>query len=181
MNNIEQFSLYTAKIFEELYDAFPIPIWIDKAKITSGCLLFDKNEELQDLKNKKDMAQLLVEFHNHEYTKKIKEKLPGIERAHSNLENEKNSEIWHQSAIFSSTLDFLISEELVRRPENGGCVLTAKAFSHLNKSFKNGAVNNEDSTYIKTIKSIFSSTADTAEKIGIGIAVKVIPSFLGIS
>lgn len=181
MNNIEQFSLYTAKIFEELYDSFPISIGVDPNQFITDCLLFNKDEELQDLKNKKEMAQLLVMFDNLKETEKIKEKLPEIEKAYSSLENEKMNEVKYQKAIFSSTLDFLISEGLVRRPEDRGCVLTAKAFSHLNKNFKHGALNNEDSTYIKTIKSIFSSTTDAAEKIGIGVAVKVIPSLLGIS
>jgi len=70
-------------------------------------------------------------------------------------------------------------EDLVREAESGGYVLTAKAFSHLNKGFENGAIKDEDSTYIKAIKSIFSS--DTAKKISIGLATMVIPSLLGIS
>jgi len=181
MDNIEQFSLYTAKIFNELYESFPIPVNIDRYEMISECLLFDKDNELQDLKSKKDMASFLIEMGHNDTTDKIKEKLPSIEEKHSELESEKQSEIYHQTEIFNNTLEFLVSEGLVRIPDSGGYVLTAKSFSHLNKSFSNGALNDEESSYIKTIKSIFSRSAGISEKIGIGVAVKVIPPLLGIS
>ncbi|MDO6569096.1 hypothetical protein Q4561_18645 [Alteromonas sp. 1_MG-2023] len=178
MNNIEQFSLYTAKIFEELYDSFPIPKGLDQDKAISDCLSFAKHEELQDLKNKKDIAELLIVI-GHEDAERIEGKLSELKHGHSALENEKYSEIYLQKAIFKSTLEFLLSEGLVREAKSGGYVLTAKAFSHLNKGFENGGIKDEDSTYIKAIKSIFST--DTAQKIGVGLAIKVVPSFLGIS
>ncbi|MGL5757612.1 hypothetical protein [Plesiomonas sp.] len=177
MNNIEQFSLYTAKIFEELYDSFPIPKLVDQDKAISDCLSFDKHEELQDLKIKRDAAELLIII-GCEDAETIKDKFSELENEHSTIENEKYSEINLQKAILKSTLEFLLSEDLVREAEGGGYVLTAKAFSHLNKNFENGGIKGQDSTYIKAIKNIFS--ADTAQKIGVGIATKVIPSLLGI-
>ena len=180
MNNIEKFSLYTAKIFEELYDSFPIPKRLDQDQAISDCLTFEKHEELQDFKNKKDMAELLIDI-GHEDAERIEGKLSEFKDEHSALENEKHSEIKLQKTILNSTLEFLLSEELVREAKSGGYVLTAKAFSHLNKDFENGAINDEDSTYIKAIKSIFSIGADSAQKIGVGLAIKVIPSLLSIS
>ncbi len=178
MNNIEQFSLYTAKIFEELYDSFPIPKGLDHDKAISDCLSFDKHKELEDLKNKQDIAQLLIDI-GHEDAERIEGKLSEFKHEYSTLETEKRSEIRLQKAILNSTLEFLLSEGLVREAESGGYVLTAKAFSHLNKGFEGGVIKDEDSTYIKAIKRIFS--ADTAQKIGVGLATKVIPSLLGIS
>lgn len=177
MNNIELFSLYTAKILKELYDSFPIPINIDQHKMITDCLQFDKHEELQNLKHKNVIGNLLNE------TGKISniEKHLQNQEEYSVLENERGEEIRYQTNIFNSTLEFLISENLIRNPESGGYVLTAKAFSHLNKNFVNGKLNDEESSYIKTIKNIFSRTAGATEKIGIGVAVKVIPSLLGIS
>ena len=178
MNNIEQFSLYTAKIFEELYDSFPVPKRVDQDKAISDCLSFDKHKELQDLKNKRDIAEFLIDIGD-EDAKRIEGKLSEFTKEHSTLDNEKHSEISLQKAIFNSTLEFLLSEDLVREAECGGYVLTAKAFSHLNKGFENGGIKDQDRTYIKAIKSIFS--ADTAQKIGVGLAAKVIPSLLSIS
>jgi hypothetical protein len=181
MDNIEQFSLYTAKVFEELYDSFPVPVSINRHKMISTCLLFNKDEELKKLKLKEVFSNLLVELKPNGKEQELEEKLPLIKQMRSDLEHEKNSEISIQTTLFNSTLDFLISEGLVRIPESGGYVLTAKAFSHLNKNFNNGALTNGDSSYIKAIKSIFSHTVDATEKISIGIAVKVIPQLLGIS
>ena len=44
-----------------------------------------------------------------------------------------------------------------------------------------GKIENENSTYIATIKKLFSHTSDITEKVAIGIAVKAIPALLGIS
>ena len=181
MDNIEQFSLYTAKIFKDLYESFPVPVSIDRNEMISDCLFFDKEDELQDLNIKKDMASLLIEIGRSDKIDDIKEKLPSIESKHYELESEKNNEIHYQTEIFSNTLEFLVSEGLVRTPDNGGYVLTAKSFSHLNKNFEKGALNEGESSYIKTIKTIFSRTTGVSEKIAIGVAVKVIPSLLGIS
>jgi len=181
MDNIEQFSLYTAKIFKELYDSFPMPISIDPHNLITDCLSFNKHDELQDLKNKQDMGSLLILASHNSGKDKIEEQLLRTQEKYSELESEKSSEIRCQTNIFNSTLKFLISEGLIRTPEGGGYVLTAKAFSHLNKNFEGEAENNKESSYIKIIKRIFSRTAETTEKIGIGMAVKVIPTLLGIS
>ena len=181
MDNIEQFSLYTAKIFKELYNSFPIPVGINVHENISECLLFDKDDELQRLKIKKGIAILCAETNQSSAIDNFEEQLSTIQANHSELENEKSSEIKHQTAIFNNTLKFLISEGLVRTPECGGYILTAKAFSHLNKTFDNGSLNNEEASYIKTIKNIFSRTAGVTEKIGIGVSTKVISQLLGIS
>lgn len=181
MDNIKQFSLYAAKIFKELYDCFPVPVSIDRNKMISDCLLFDKNDELKELKVKKDMADLLIDIDHNGQKRNIEKKIAPIQERYSELENEKRNEIKNQTTIFDNTLNFLASEGLIHVPEGGGYVLTAKAFSHLNKKFENGVLDDEESSYIKTIKSIFSRSAGATEKIGIGLAVKVIPSLLGIS
>ena len=178
MDNIEQFSLYTAKIFKELYDSFPIPVGIDRNEMISDCLLFNKDDELQSLKNKKEMASLAILAGRNGKTNKMEEGLLSVQGKHSELENEKSNEIGYQTAVFNNTLEFLIFEGLIRTPEDGGYVLTAKAFSHLNMNFDNGALNDNESSYIKTIKGIF---ANATEKVGIGVAVKIIPSLLGIN
>lgn len=181
MDNIEQFSLYTAKIFKELYECFPVPVSIDRNKMISDCLFFNKVDELKELKIKINVADLLIDINHDGQKDEIEAKLAPIQERYSELEREKNTEIGNQEAIFNYTLEFLTSEGFIRLPGGGGYVLTAKAFSHLNKNFENGVLNDKESSYIKTIKSIFSRSVSVTGKIGIGLAVEVIPSFLGIS
>ena len=104
MNNIEQFSLYTAKIFNELYNSFPIPVNIVQSEIILDCLLFNKDDELQALKIKLDVSSLLSEMGDHSKL----ELLPSISEKHDELDSEKKSEIEYQTKIFKNTLEFLV-------------------------------------------------------------------------
>ena len=89
MKNIEQFSLYTAKIFDVLYENFPVPVSLDEQKIISEYLVFDKHEELKSLKLKKDIAEISKIADQEQLNNKIKEKLPKINNEISKIEKEE--------------------------------------------------------------------------------------------
>ena len=45
--NVDQFAIYSAKIFDLLYDSFPIPRSISRNEIISEYLTFSRHEELR--------------------------------------------------------------------------------------------------------------------------------------
>jgi len=117
MNNIEQFSLYTAIIFHHLYEDFPIPISLDKQEIISNYVFFDKDEELRELQTKVSFSELAEMTDDDILKQKVKDKIPKIKDELSKLEFEKQAVITMQENIYNGTLEFLISEGLVNTPE----------------------------------------------------------------
>jgi len=181
MKNIEQFSVYTARIFEILYESFPVPSTLKEDGIISDYLMFDSHEELKKLQFKKDVAELSnkPELSDIEGVAIISPEK--IECEILELKQEQNSDRDTQKKIFLGTRDFLISEGLIDKTSSNSYRLTAKSFAHLNKTFKKGQINGQESSYIATIKEIFSKTSSASEKVAIGVAVNVIPKFLGLS
>ncbi|WP_136799995.1 hypothetical protein [Desulfosediminicola ganghwensis] len=182
MDNIEQFSIYTAKIFEILYQKFPVPCSIDRMTIISDYLCFDKKDELKELKIKKDMAELL----EHSYSEKLrekdfKEKIEKSKEQWREVEEERHNDERVQLEIYQGTIEFLLAENLISTCHQGGYRLTSKSFSHLNKKFKEGKLENEASSYIGAIKNIFSNTTAISKDVSVGVAVNIIPKLLGIS
>lgn len=179
MNNIEQFSLYTAKIFEVLYEEFPVPVGLDTNGIIAEYLQFYEHEELKKLHLQKDFSEIIEQAGDKELKQKILEKQPRIKENLHVLESKKRDDQYKQESIYDGTLDFLVSEDLIQACPHGGHRLTAKSFSHLNKTFIKGKV--ESSSYIATIKNIFSQTSSMSKEVAVGIAVNVIPKLLGIN
>lgn len=185
MHNSEQFSLYTAKIFDILFESFPVPVGLDRQDIINEFLSFNDHKTLLELRIKKDVADILNILPNDKIDGELKQKTrdiyPKLEENISELEDRERSDKQQQLQILDGTLDFLKEEGFIISPRSGGYRLTSKSFSHLNKTFKKGKVESEDSSYITTIKSIFSKGSDVTEKVSIAVAVKVIPTLLGIS
>ncbi len=181
MNNIEQFSIYTAKIFEILYQKFPVSHTIAHKEIISDFLLFDKHEELKELKTNKDMGELLEHsFSEAPRPDDFKEKLENVKSQWRELENERRQDERIQLEIYQGTIDFLLAENLLSTCSQGGYRLTSKSFSHLNKTFKEGKLENEVSSYIGAIKKIFSGTTTISKEVSVGVAVNIIPKLLGL-
>jgi hypothetical protein len=184
MKNIDQFSIYSAKIFDVLYESFPVPTRLNENDIISEYLIFNKHKELKDLTLEKDIAELadspeLADIVDRE---KISSKIISeLKNEIWEIEKEENDDLNNQKSIFKGTLDFLVSEGLVLNQSPGSYRLTAKSFSHLSKTFEKGNIKSQDSSYISTIKRLLSKTALASEKVGIEMAVKVIPQFLGLS
>lgn len=186
--NIEQFSLYTAKIFDILYDSFPVAIRLDEREIIAEYLLFDKEDELEKLRIKKDCSELIEDFNNYEELKdlvvynKSEKNLSDIISSLSTditlLEIEKDRDKDKQIQIYNGTLTFLLNENLLRKDSHSRFQLTSKSFSHLNKVFKHGSVENSDQTFISACKSIFRKTSSSSVDIAVGTAINIITKYL---
>ncbi|WP_027857748.1 hypothetical protein [Marinobacterium jannaschii] len=191
MNNIEQFSLYTAQILDILFESFPVPCNLDRSEITKEYLRFDKHESLKKLKNEEkslkihlDAFEAFQECFEEDVSDtkdEISKELHPIKDKVTKLEENKKSDNDKQQSILNGTIEFLSDEGLIKVVSPGKYRLTSKSFSHLNREFKNSSIKTDDSSYIKAIKSIFPKSANAAEKVAIGVAIKVIPEFLGIS
>jgi hypothetical protein len=95
------------------------------------------------------------------------------------LDNEFSSEKHVQESIYKGTLDFLISENLIKNIPHDVYRLTSKSFAHLNKTFKEGKVESEESSYIVAIKKLFTHTSSMSKKVAVGVAIHMIPKLLG--
>lgn len=180
--NIDQFAIYSAKIFQLLYDSFPIPKSINPNEVTAEYLTFELNDELDNLKLKLDIANIAEYIVDDEPKLKEQTKLPAIKDQIMTLEEEKLTDKNKQKAIYDGTLEFLTSEGLLRKYDNGGYQLTSKGFSHLNKTFKDGNITDDkNKTNISVLKTIFDKTSDTSFQVAAGTAVNVITKILGYS
>ncbi|PMH75149.1 hypothetical protein [Vibrio cyclitrophicus] len=179
MNNIEQFSLYSAKIFELLYSSFPVPVGIDRNAMIEKFLCFDKFDELKELQNNRSRGELVKLLST--ATPEIEEKVEQISEAAYELEDEQRRDRANQLDIYDGTIDFLVAEELVIFIPNQGYRLTAKAFSHLNKTFEETGIRENDSSYITAIKKLFSNTGSMSREVAVGTAITLIPKLLGYS
>jgi hypothetical protein len=177
--NVDQFSIYTAKVFEILYDSFPVPTSIDRREVIAEYLTFDDNsEELKNLKIKRDFADIVDHVDDEELKAKVKEKRLAIEARLAELEREQRDDVERQERIFGGTLDFLCWEGLIRNCDRG-YQLTAKGFSHLNKSFKGGEIADEQDKNISVLKAVFEKSSDTSLQVAAGTAVNVLSKILG--
>lgn len=179
--NIDQFALYAAKIFELLYDSFPIPLAIDRNEVISAYLAFDRHDELKTLKTKEGVAEILEHTDDEEMKARARKALPAIQTQIAELEQIKRSDRRRQEQIYEGTLVFLTSEEIIRNYDREGYQLTSKGFSHLNKSFKDGSISNEESTNISLLKNVFKKSAETSLQLATGIATNVITQVIGYS
>ncbi len=179
MNNIQQFSLYSAKIFQLLYSSFPVPVGIDRDIMIEEFLYFDKNDELKNLQNTRSHGELITLLGK--ATPEIENKIRQVSEAAYALEHEQRRDEDNQLAIYNGTIDFLAAEKLVIFIPNQGYRLTAKAFSHLNKTFEETGIKENDSSYITAIKKLFSNTGSMSREVAVGTAITLIPKLLGYS
>ena len=180
--NIDKFAIYSAKIFQILYDSFPISRTINKDEIILECLDFDKSEELKQLRTQIDIASFAEYTDDDEFKLKVQHKLPMIEAKAKELEEAQYSDKKIQNLICEGTLEFLASEDFIRQYDNGRYQLTSKGFSHLNKTFKDGLITDDDNkTNISVLKKIFDKTSDTSLQVAAGTAVNIITKVLGYS
>jgi hypothetical protein len=176
--NVDQFSIYTAKVFEILYDSFPVPTAIIRREVVAEYLTFNNDKELNNLKITRDSADIVDHANDEELKAKAKEKRPAIEARLAKLEREQRNDLERQERIFDGTLDFLCWEGLIRECD-GGYQLTAKGFSHLNKSFKGGEITDEQDKNIAVLKAVFEKSSDTSLQVAAGTAVNVLTKILG--
>ncbi|HFG1922534.1 TPA: hypothetical protein ACGF2N_003602, partial [Vibrio cholerae] len=111
MKNIEQFSIYTAKIFEDLYSQFPVPVFIDRDSMIAMYLKFDDHEEMGKFRLKSQVG----DFYG--MVKNGNSKLGSLDADQQNnyeiskvrlreLEDEQHNDRLTQVSIFDGTLDF---------------------------------------------------------------------------
>ncbi|WP_244156063.1 hypothetical protein [Photobacterium angustum] len=186
MKNIEQFSIYTAKIFEDLYSQFPVPVFIDRDRMIAMYLKFDSHEEMRQYRLKSEVGDFceMVNAQNPElgFWGANEQKNNEITKAKlKGLEDEKRHDKVAQAAIFDGTLDFLVDEDLILLVPNKGYRLTSKSFSHLNKTFEEASINEQSKSYITAIKTMFSETKSISREVLVGTAIAIVPKLLGYS
>lgn len=177
-DNIDQFSIYAAKVFEILYDSFPVPSAIDRQEVIAKYLTFGNDTELKKMKIARDFADLVDHVDDEELKANAKEKRPAIEARLDELERDKRNDAERQEQIFNGTLDFLCWEGLIRDCDNG-YQLTAKGFSHLNKSFKGGEIADEQDKNISVLKTVFQKSSDASLQVVAGTMANVLTKVLG--
>jgi hypothetical protein len=182
MNNIEQFSLYTVKVFDILYASFPLFVTLDKTEIVSEYLKFDRHDDIEKLNLSKaymEIVEMAGEDNKElmEIKAEVREKGPEIVKTLGSLERERENEKATQSAIYDGTLRFLESESLIRKDKTG-YQLTSKSFSHLNKKFTCTTILDEGGTYISAIKNIFSTSSSISVGAATGAATEILTGLL---
>lgn len=184
MKNIEQFSIYTAKIFEDLYSEFPVPVFIDKDRMIDMYLKFDSHEEMRQYQFKKEAGDFLemVNTENPElglWDADMQNDVEIVKARLRDLEDEEHHDRVTQEVIFDGTLGFLVDEELIVLIPKKGYRLTSKSFSHLNKTFEDASINEQSKSYITTIKTMFSETKSISREVLVGTAIAIVPKLLG--
>ncbi len=170
--NIQQFSVYSADIFNELYDAFPMMSALRSEDMIRPYLDIAIDEDMKELQNTVDMGELVSIVSGLTDAQKLnidkaKDKIYSIKRSKQQDSNK-------QRDLFEGTLLFLRDEYLLRETDDHDYQLTAKGFSHLNKIFTNNQISNSKETYIAAIKSVLSNTGSIVS----GVAVNVITDML---
>jgi hypothetical protein len=179
--NINQFALYSAKIFELLYDSFPVPLSISKDEVIAQYLTFDQDKELKELKMQQGIAEISIMTEDEELKARAIKNMPAFAASVAKLKQKQRLDRNQQEEIYGGTLTFLLCEGIIRECNRGTYQLTSKGFSHLNKSFKDGSINEAESTNISALKAIFKTSADTSVQVASGVAVNVITRILGYS
>lgn len=159
---IETFSIFTAHILSELYDAFPIPSILDQRKAVSVISSFEIHR-LDQLKSKLSMKRtyyeiiegLLASDNPHldaDQRKKFEDMLSNTTT--NNTQEEINKlEILKQEIdnIYKGTITFLEAEKYIRKIDSDW-QLTEKGFGQLNKKFSGSDVIDTQGTLMSRIK-----------------------------
>ncbi len=182
MENITQFGLYTAKILDTLYSSFPVPSELNQKDITSNINNLIQEDEIKYLQHElksvihtikmsikgSDFQLLSFEIGmtapTEEELEKAKKLKSTLDIKIKDLEANLNYDITKQNNIYVGTLNFLISEALIKEcSDSDRFVLTNKSFSHLNKSFSLGKIEGKSQSDIRKIKgSVANSLMSTS-------------------
>jgi hypothetical protein len=163
-NRLEKFSIFTAHIFSQLYDSFPVPVNLDKRSAVASIFDFDvldeRQRKLSTVKGIKKMTEELVVSDNphlkEDQREKFKKNLedPKVEVRIKSLEDEiteLESSAKELNYIFEGTLTFLETEKYIRQ-EDYKWQLTEKGFSHLNKKFSDNDIMDVQGSLISRFK-----------------------------
>jgi DNA-binding helix-hairpin-helix protein with protein kinase domain len=174
---IDQFAIYAAKIFEIMYDSFPIPSSLNRSKIISEYLSIEPRGELNALRNKIYVADMtaLTKEEKEPIQKAIKE-LPDNKKRMAEIEEKQRIDRHLQERIYEGTIEFLVFEGLLRKCEAEEYQLTSKGFSHLNKEFKDGKISE---THIANFRNVLKKSSNMSLQVATGTAVNVVTSMLG--
>ena len=179
-DNVDQFSIYAAKILEILHDNFPIPSTIDRREVIAEYLTFKNHQELKKLQIARDFSEIVDYVDDEDLKAKAKENRPAIEARLAELERDQRSDVERQEQIFNGTLNFLCSESLIRDCDDR-YQLTAKGFSHLNKSFKGGEITDERDKNISVLKTILEKSSEISLQVAAGTMTNVLTKILDYS
>lgn len=179
--NIDQFSIYSAKILEVLSESFPVPHYVDEREITREYLKFTSNNDIKEARKKIDIADIITSIGHHAFSddeiSRAKEKQKELEEDVDQLEQEKRNDQNIQSSIFKGTLYFLTEEGVLRETEDGKHQLTSESFLHLNKEFEDGVINDKDAP-INRLRGIFYNGVEISKDLAVKVAIDVISTAL---
>ena len=170
--NIQQFSVYSADIFNKLYDIFPMTCALRAEDMIRPYLDSAIDKDMKELKITVDMGDLVSIVSELTEAQKfsVEEAKDKIYSINSSKQHDSNN----QRELFEGTLLFLRDEGYLRELDDQDYQLTAKGFSHLNKTFTDTNISESKETYIAAIKYILSNSSSIVS----GVAVNVISEML---
>lgn len=139
MNNSDMFATFASQIFAVLHENFPVSLELPRLRIIEE---LENHDELWDLKRKASMVTDLAEIleATKQITPEIREKAAQKKSELAAQVEEKTQRLQRMNAVFDGTISFLVSEGFVRSDDSGTYQLTLKGFTHLNKRFEQGAI-----------------------------------------
>lgn len=139
MNNSDLFSAFASQILAALHESFPIPIGLPKSRIIGE---LENHAELWDLKRKVSTVESGTELLEAagQMTSELREMAQQKKSELGSKIQGKEQRIRQMESVFDGTVAFLVSEGFIRSDENGTYQLTLKGFTHLNKRFEQGTI-----------------------------------------
>lgn len=175
MKNSDAFSVFSSKIFDLLYEEFPIFMSLPEREIVGLVESYDEllylDKEISNITGIVECMGILGEI-----TQDVKEISKKKLYKLNDSRVEKVKKLQQANLLFKGTIDFLIEEGFIRFNENL-YQLTAKGFAHLNKSFNQ----EEISDHVPLIEKLryFSRQENFLGTVASGVTVSLISKVFG--
>lgn len=184
-SNSEQFAFFTFRVFNELNDSFPIPVFISIER-----LIYDFNETAEKLYELEyrvsvalDQKKLLVELNAYDNTPVSTElqmtetELESLNQLVLKIKDEQKG----QKKVLEGTLLFLENEGYIGKVEKNKYLLTEKGFTQLKEQFKDTKfVELNNRSFISIIEDLNKNPDNFWKSVTNGVVVNVLSYFLGL-
>ena len=135
MRNADQFTVFASKVFDTLYESFPIPVPLARSQLIED--VTQSLQKIRELEWKKDAIESATYVFEKvgQITEEEKENAKkNISTLESKVRDEHDRRR-NMERVLEGTIAFLVFEEFVREDDNGYYQLTLRGFTHLNKRF----------------------------------------------